>query len=131
MHCAPGAVDEMASKAKAAQAAEDIKVEDAGLQQLAQRIQAEALGLQEGNDAAPHLPADGHELEKLNVRSPVVAVFLSKSCPSPYHVICRRCSLQFILCAFLIVPHCVLESLEVKIYVEVSCCTSSGCICIF
>ncbi len=45
-------------------------MEDAGLQQLAQRIQAEALGLQEeeGGSAAP-LPVEDCELDQLNVRS--------------------------------------------------------------
>lgn len=84
MRPAAGAVGEVGSKAKAAQAAEDSKVEDAGLQQLAQRIQAEALGLQEENDIASHLPVDNHELEKLNVRCPVVAYSFRKTCPPPH-----------------------------------------------
>lgn len=85
MHFVAGAVDEMGSKSKAAQAAEDIKVEDAGLQQLAQRIQAEALGLQEESGIASHLPVNDHELEKLNVRCPVVAYSLQEICP-PLHL---------------------------------------------
>ena len=54
----------------AAEVVDEIKVEDAGLQQLAQRIQAEALGLQEeeGGSAAP-LPVEDCELDQLNVRS--------------------------------------------------------------
>lgn len=55
--------------AEAVEPVEDIKVEDAGLQLLAQRIQAEALGLQGEDSSTAPVPVEDRELDKLNVRS--------------------------------------------------------------